>query len=70
VSAFTGVILLISTIQVAHYFIIDVHEFEYAREWLPQCSMLLASAVGALIAAFIAWRSARSNAGTLRYVLR
>jgi hypothetical protein len=32
--------------------------------------MLFASSIAALIAAVMSWRSARSNVGTLQYVLR
>ena len=66
-SASTAVLLLVAAIQNAYYFIVDVHEFEYAREWLPVTAMLLAGAIASAVASVASWRSARSTAGTLRY---
>jgi hypothetical protein len=39
-------------------------------EWLPHAGVDVAAGLAAAIAAFLSWTSARSNAGTLQYVLR
>jgi len=69
-SVFAAATLFVSAVEVGRYFIVDFHEFAYAREWLPFTSMLFAGSLAALVAALSNRRSARSNLGTLRYALR
>ncbi|HEY5948519.1 MAG TPA: permease prefix domain 1-containing protein [Kofleriaceae bacterium] len=68
-SAFGAAMLLVSLIEVVRYYI-GFHELEDTAEWLPLASMLTAGSIAASVAALTSWKSARSNTGTLQYVLR
>lgn len=68
-SAFGAAILLVSVTEVIRYYA-GFHELALLGEWLPFASLLLAGAIAASVAAVTSWRAARSNTGTLQYVLR
>jgi hypothetical protein len=68
-SAFGAAMLSVSVIEVVRYHV-GFHQIEYTGDWLPFASMVFAGALASAIAAVASWRSARSTAGTLRYVLR
>lgn len=68
-SAFGASMLFVSVIEVVRYHV-GFHQIEYTGDWLPFASMVFVGALASTIAAVASWRSARSTASTLRYVLR